>query len=230
MSPRVLLADDEADIVTPVRYALQQAGYDVDVAGDGLEALEAARSTRYDVILLDIMMPTLSGTEVCRRLRTESIVPIIMLTAKDAELDRVLGLELGADDYVTKPFSVRELVSRVGAILRRGELERSTAERATTVEVGGLSVNLTRHEVKVDGREVRLTPSEFKLLTVLAEQPGRVFTRGQLLQQLWQSAHVGTARACDVHISNLRRKVERDPARPERIVTVREVGYKLVAA
>ena len=230
MSARVLLADDEADIIRPVSYALRQAGYEVDVAGDGESALEAARNTSYDIVLLDVMMPKLSGTEVCRRLRAESIVPIIMLTAKDAETDRIVGLELGADDYVTKPFSVRELISRVGAVLRRGELERATVEQKTAVEVGGLRIDLARHEVKVEGRDVRLTPSEFKLLTLLAEQPGRVFTRGQLLQQLWQSTHIGTPRACDVHISNLRRKVERDPARPERIVTVREVGYKLVAA
>ncbi len=227
MTARVLLADDEPDIVAPLSYALRRAGYDVDAVGDGEAALEAARTSSYDAVILDVMMPKLSGTEVCRRLRSESVVPIIMLTAKDAEVDRVVGLELGADDYVTKPFSVRELVSRVGAVLRRRELDLASGGRAT-IQVGGIRLDLARHEVTVDGRDVRLTPSEFKLLAFLAERPGRVLSREQLLAHLWQSPHIGTLRACDVHISNLRRKIERDPARPERIVTVREVGYKLV--
>ena len=227
MSGRVLLADDEPDIVAPLSYALRRAGYEVDAVGDGQAALEAARSSSYDVVVLDVMMPKLSGTEVCRRLRADSIVPIIMLTAKDAEVDRVVGLELGADDYVTKPFSVRELVSRVGAVLRRRELERASGGR-TVLRAGGITRDLPKHEVSGDGRDVSLTPSEFKLLALLAERPGQVFTRTQLLEHLWQSSHIGTPRACDVHISNLRRKIERDPLRPERIVTVREVGYKLV--
>jgi DNA-binding response OmpR family regulator len=227
MSARVLLADDEPDIVKPVSYALQRAGYEVDAVGDGEAALEAARAGSYDVVVLDVMMPKLSGTDVCRRLRAESIVPIIMLTAKDAEVDRVVGLELGADDYVTKPFSVRELISRVGAVLRRRELERTSGASTAVIDVAGIRMDLARHEVTVDGRDVRLTPSEFKLLALLAEQPGRVFTRAQLLESLWQTRHIGTPRACDVHISNLRRKIEADPARPKRIVTVREVGYKL---
>jgi DNA-binding response OmpR family regulator len=226
VTPRILLADDEPDIVAPLSYALRRAGYDVDAVGDGEAALEAARMSTYDAVVLDVMMPKLSGTEVCRRLRAESSVPIIMLTAKDAEVDRVVGLELGADDYVTKPFSVRELVSRVGAVLRRRELDRS--EGGTAIHVGGLTVDLPKHEVRVDGRAVLLTPSEFKLLALLAERPGQVFSRAQLLEHLWQSPHIGTQRACDVHISNLRRKIERDPAHPERILTVREIGYKLV--
>jgi DNA-binding response OmpR family regulator len=228
LSARVLLADDEPDIVAPVTYALQRAGYDVDAVDDGSAALAAARATSYDAVILDVMMPKLSGTEVCRRLRAESSVPIIMLTAKDAEVDRVVGLEIGADDYVTKPFSVRELVSRVGALLRRRELDR--AESGPALQVGGITLDLPRHEVRVDGRAVLLTPSEFKLLALLAERPGQVYSRTQLLEHLWQSPHIGTPRACDVHISNLRRKVERDPAHPERILTVREIGYKLVAA
>jgi DNA-binding response OmpR family regulator len=227
VTPRVLLADDEPDIVAPVSYALRRAGYDVDAVGDGEAALDAARESGYDAVILDVMMPKLSGTEVCRRLRAESPVPIIMLTAKDAEVDRVVGLELGADDYVTKPFSVRELVSRVGAVLRRRELDRASGGEPT-IQVGGITLDLPRHEVTVDGREVLLTPSEFKLLAFLAEHPGQVFSRAQVLEHLWQSPHIGTPRACDVHISNLRRKIERDPATPERILTVREVGYKLV--
>jgi two-component system response regulator RegX3 len=228
MSARVLLADDEPDIVRPLSYALQRAGYDVDAVGDGESALEAARARTYDVVILDVMMPRVSGTDVCRTLRAESIVPIIMLTARDAEVDRVVGLELGADDYVTKPFSVRELISRISAIQRRRELEQASSVPSTSIVVGGIHIDVARHEVTVDGREVRLTPSEFKLLSLLAQQPGRVYTRAQLLEHLWRSPHIGTARACDVHISNLRRKIEREPARPERIVTVREVGYKLV--
>ena len=226
MTARVLLADDEPDILAPVSYALRRAGYEVDAVDDGEAALEAARTTGYDAVILDVMMPKLSGTEVCRRLRAESSVPIIMLTAKDAEVDRVVGLEIVADDYVTKPFSVRELVSRVGAVLRRRELDRTDSQ--PTLQVGGITLDLPKHEVTVDGREVQLTPSEFKLLALLAERPGQVFSRRQLLEHLWQSPHIGTERACDVHISNLRRKVERDPAHAERILTVREVGYKLV--
>ena len=226
---RVLLADDEPDIVAPLSYALRRAGYEVDAVGDGEAALDAARASSYDVVVLDVMMPKLSGTEVCRRMRAESAVPIIMLTAKDAEVDRVVGLELGADDYVTKPYSVRELVSRVGAVLRRRELDRASGGEPT-IHVGGLTLDLPRHEVNVDGRNVNLTPSEFKLLALLAERPGQVFSRTQLLEHLWQSPHIGTPRACDVHISNLRRKIERDPTRPERILTVREIGYKLVPA
>jgi two-component system response regulator RegX3 len=177
------------------------------------------------------MLPGLLGTDVCRILRSESTLPIILLTAKDAEVDRVVGLELGADDYVTKPFSSAELVSRVRALLRRRELDLSEANAGPTVTVGGLSVDLTRHRVTVDGGdEVSLTPSEFKLLALLASEPDRVFSREQIMQHLWEASYVGDARACDVHVSNLRRKLERDPANPERLVTVREFGYKLVAA
>ena len=227
MTFRLLLADDEPDIVAPLSYALRRVGYHVDAVGDGAAALDAARMRSYDAVILDVMMPKLSGVEVCRRLRAESSVPIIMLTAKDAEVDRVVGLELGADDYVTKPFSVRELVSRVGAVLRRRELDR-TEGGGGTIQVGGVTLDLPKHEVNVDGNEVQLTPSEFKLLALLAERPGQVFSRAQLLEHLWQSPHIGTQRACDVHISNLRRKIERDPAHPKRILTVREIGYKLV--
>jgi two-component system response regulator RegX3 len=174
------------------------------------------------------MMPGMLGTDVCRILRTESDLPIILLTAKDAEVDRVLGLELGADDYVTKPFSSAELVSRVRALLRRRELDLRRASGAPRT-IGGVRIDFARHEVEVDGSGVRLTPSEFRLLALLAEEPERVFTREQIMEHLWRTHYVGDARACDVHISNLRRKLERDPAHPERIVTVREVGYKLVA-
>jgi DNA-binding response OmpR family regulator len=226
MSPRVLLADDEPDILAPVSYALRAEGFDVETAVDGEEALEAARRGDFDAVVLDVMMPRLSGTEVCKRLRAESIVPIIMLTAKDAEVDRVLGLELGADDYVTKPFSTRELASRIRAVLRRGELERS-AGGASSVQAGDVRIDLASHRVTVAGDEVRLTPSEFKVLALLAAEPNRVFSRWQIMERLWDAPYVGTARAADVHVSNLRRKIEDDPTHPKRLVTVREAGYKL---
>jgi DNA-binding response OmpR family regulator len=226
VTARVLLADDEPDILAPVAYALRAEGFEVEAVEDGEQAFDAARAGGFDVVVLDIMMPKLSGTEVCRRLRAESIVPIIMLTAKDAEVDRVLGLELGADDYVTKPFSTRELASRIRAVLRRGELERSAG--GASVRAGDVTIDLASHKVVVAGREVRLTPSEFKVLALLAAEPNRVFSRWQIMEHLWDAPYVGTARAADVHVSNLRRKVEEDPADPKRVVTVREAGYKLV--
>ena len=229
MSPRILLVDDEADILGPVSYTLRQQGFDVDTAEDGETGLERARSGDYDLLICDVMLPRMLGTDVCRIVRSESALPIILLTAKDAELDRVLGLELGADDYVTKPFSTAELLSRVRAILRRRELDRATG--ASTVQrLGGLQIDLGRHEVLVDGERVHLTLSEFKVLSLLAEQPDAVVSRRELMQHLWASEHVGDEHACEVHISNLRRKIERDPSQPERLVTVRGSGYKLVAA
>jgi two-component system response regulator RegX3 len=227
MTPRILLADDEPDIVTPVSYALRADGFEVDAATDGEQALAAARTGDYDLVILDVMMPKLQGTEVCRLLRAESIVPIIMLTAKDAEIDRVLGLELGADDYVTKPFSTRELASRIRAVLRRRDLERS-ASTGTLLHAGDVAIDLASRQARVGGRELRLTPSEFKVLALLAREPNRVFSRWQIMEHLWEATYVGTARAADVHVSNLRRKIEDDPAKPKRIVTVREAGYKLV--
>jgi two-component system response regulator RegX3 len=224
---RILLADDEPDILDPVSYALGREGFAVECARDGEEALEHARSGSFDVVVLDVMMPKLSGIEVCRTLRSESEIPIVMLSARDSELDRVLGLELGADDYVSKPFSTAELVSRIRAIIRRRELDRRTKAQAT-VQLGGLAIDFARHAVAVDGRPVELTRAQFKILALLADQPERVFSRQQIMEHLWQSPYVGNARACDVHISNLRQKIERDPAHPTRIVTVREFGYKLV--
>ncbi len=225
MIARVLLADDEPDILAPVCYALERAGFGTEVAHDGERALELARGERFDVVVLDVMMPRLSGLDVCRELRSESDVPIVMLTARDAEVDRVLGLELGADDYVTKPFSTAELVSRIRAILRRRQLDRAAG--GATREAAGIRVDLDQHSVTVDGEEIELTRSEFRLLLMLIESPGRVFTREQIMEHLWQTPYVGDARACDAHVANLRRKVERSSARPERILTVRGIGYKL---
>ena len=224
---RVLVVDDEPAIRDAVEYALRNEGFDVDGASDGETGLRAALSEDFDVVVLDLMLPRMSGTEVCRRLRDESSVPIIMLTAKGAELDRVLGLEIGADDYVTKPFSMAELIGRIRAIIRRRELDRSGA--ASVLRVGGLELDPIRHEVKVDGELRRLTPSEFKLLLLLAQDPERVFSRREIMQHLWDSTYVGDQRACDIHISNLRQKVEPDPAHPERVLTIRGIGYKLAA-
>jgi two-component system response regulator RegX3 len=222
---RILVVDDEPAIRDALSYALRSEGFEVDVTTDGASALEAALEGRHDVVVLDLKLPGMSGTEVCRRVRAESAIPIIMLTAKGGELDRVLGLEVGADDYVTKPFSMAELIGRIRAILRRRELDRSG--RTAKLQVGSLQLDPMRHEARVEGNPKRLTPSEFKLLLLLAEQPERVFSRREIMQHLWDSDYVGDQRACDIHISNLRQKLERDPGRPERIVTVRGVGYKL---
>jgi DNA-binding response OmpR family regulator len=222
---RVLVIDDEPAIRDAVAYALRSDGFEVDEAADGETGLEKALTGDNDVVVLDLMLPGMPGTEVCRRLRAESAVPVIMLTARGAEIDRVLGLEIGADDYVTKPFSMAELVGRIRAMLRRRELDRSGA--GGKLQVGTLELDPLRHEARVDGEPKRLTPSEFKLLLLLAEQPERVFSRREIMQHLWDSDYVGDQRACDIHISNLRQKVERDAASPERIVTVRGVGYKL---
>ena len=228
MSDTILLVDDDAGVRDVVAFTLRREGFDVDEERDGPAALESGRSGRYSLVVLDVMLPGLSGVEVCRALRAESDVPILMLTARDAESDRVLGLELGADDYVTKPFSSAELLSRVRAILRRRELDRAGA--STVRKLGGLQIDLGRHEVLVDGERVHLTLSEFKVLSLLAEQPDAVVSRRELMQHLWASEHVGDEHACEVHISNLRRKIERDASKPERLVTVRGLGYKLRSA
>jgi two-component system, OmpR family, response regulator RegX3 len=224
---KVLFVDEEPAIRDAVAYALRTDGFEVVLARDGESGLEAALDGDYDVVLLDVMLPGMSGTEVCRRVRAESAVPIIMLTARSAEVDRVLGLEIGADDYLTKPFSMPELVGRIRAILRRRELDRARGRDAW--RVGSLELDPRRHEARIGGEPKRLTPSEFKLLLLLAEEPERVFTRREIMQHLWDSEYVGDQRACDIHISNLRQKLERDPANPERILTVRGIGYRLAA-
>jgi two-component system response regulator RegX3 len=225
----ILVVDDDPGVLDVVAFTLRREGFDVDEERDGTAALSAARERSYDIVILDVMLPGMSGTDICRELRSESDVPILMLTARDAEIDRVLGLELGADDYVTKPFSTAELLSRVRAILRRRELDRANGT-ATVRRLGGLQIDLGRHEVLVDGDRVHLTLSEFKVLALLAEQPDSVVSRRELMQHLWASEHVGDEHACEVHISNLRRKIERDPSQPRRLVTVRGMGYKLMPA
>ena len=227
MSSRILLVEDEQAIADAVSYALQDAGYEVDTIGDGTEALGASRRQNYDLMILDLVLPDMSGLHVCRTVRAESDLPILILTGRDGELDRIVGLETGADDYVTKPFSIAELVSRVRALLRRRALDLShnTGVRA----VGSLRLDVNRHAATVEDRALQLTPSEFRLLSLLATEPGRVFTREELVRHLWQSDFLGDRRAIDVHISNLRRKLEPNPRQPRRLVTVRGSGYKLMA-
>ena len=227
MSSRILLVEDEPAIAEAVSYALQDAGFKVDAVGDGGEALEASRRLNYDLMILDLLLPGMSGLNVCRTVRAESNLPILMLTARESELDRVVGLDTGADDYVTKPFSIAELVSRVRALLRRRalDLSRSSGVRA----VGGLRLDVNHHAATIEDRPLQLTPSDFRLISLLATEPGRVFTREELVRHLWQSDFLGDRRAIDVHISNLRRKLERNPRQPRRLVTVRGSGYKLMA-
>jgi DNA-binding response OmpR family regulator len=227
MPETILVVEDDAAIADAVSYALEAEGFRVERAGDGEQALDRARTRNFDLMVLDLRLPKVSGIEVCRTLRGESSIPILMLTAKDSEVDRVVGLEVGADDYVTKPFSMAELMSRGRAILRRRRLDQEAAEPVR--RVGGLELDLVRHEVRIDGQTIRLTPSEFRLLAFLASEPERVFSRREIMQHLWQSEYVGDERASDMHVSNLRRKIETDPDDPKRVVTVRGIGYKLVA-
>jgi two-component system response regulator RegX3 len=228
-SGKILIADDEPSVRDSVSYALQQEGFEVILAVDGDDAdrkLEG-EGPGFDLLILDIMMPGRSGLDLCREVRGRSPVPIILLTAKDAEVDKVVGLEVGADDYVTKPFSVRELLGRVRAQLRRRELDRTAAPEGSRIEAGPVSIDLARHLVSVWGEPVNLTRSEFQVLRLLAERRGQVFSRKEIMEELWQEEFPGDVRACDVHISNLRQKVERDPQDPKLVVTVRGVGYKL---
>ena len=224
---RILIADDETSVRDAVGYALEQEGFDVTLAEDGDDADRKLGDDRpdFDLLILDIMMPGRSGLDICRDVRARSPVPIILLTAKDAEVDKVVGLEVGADDYVTKPFSVRELLGRVRAQLRRRELDCSGADGAG-IESGPVSIDLARHLVTVRGEPVNLTRSEFQVLRLLAENPGQVFSREEIMEELWQTEFRGDVRACDVHISNLRQKVERDAQNPELVLTVRRVGYR----
>jgi two-component system, OmpR family, response regulator RegX3 len=229
MTARILLADDEPALIRSVTYALERDGYTVDAVADGAAALERARTDEHDLAIIDVMMPALSGLDFCRQIRTQSALPVILLTARDSEIDTVLGLEAGADDYVTKPFSVAELTSRVGALLRRRRLD--AAERGSSrIAVAGLDIDPVGRTVEVDGTDVRLTSGEFDLLLFLAESPGKVLSREAIMEHLWRAPYSGDGRAADTHISNLRRKIEPDVARPSRVVTVRGAGYKLASA
>jgi two-component system response regulator RegX3 len=223
LSTRILVVEDEEAIADALAFSLRSEGFDVDAVEDGETALGVARQEAYDVMILDLMLPGISGVEVCRRLRAESAIPIVMLTARTAEVDRVVGLDAGADDYISKPFSMPELISRVRAILRRRELDRGAAVR----QAGGIQLDLQRRTAHVDGQDVSLTQSEFRLLAFLMAHAGRVCTRRELMQHLWESEYVGDERAVDVHVANLRRKIEANPREPARIVTVRGAGYML---
>jgi len=225
-SSTILLVDDEDSIQKLLAYPLEREGYRVLQARDGVEALERFASERVDLVVLDIMLPKLDGLEVCKRLRAESEVPIIMLTARDDELDKVLGLELGADDYITKPFSIREFRSRVRALLRRAAVSRQVDEDGELISAEGLTIDLARRLVEVGGNRVQLTYVEFELLRILASNPGRVYSRRMLLEALWGGADYREPRTIDVHVRHLREKLERDPADPEYILTVRGVGYR----
>jgi DNA-binding response OmpR family regulator len=224
-SSTILLVDDEDAVQKLLAYPLERDGFRVIQARDGEEALERFERERIDLVVLDLMLPKLDGLEVCKRLRAGSAVPIIMLTARDDELDKVLGLELGADDYITKPFSIREFRSRVRALLRRAATTRSD-DLQEQIETNGLRIDLARREVFVHDRPVQLTYVEFELLRTLASHKGRVYTREQLLQALWGGSEYREPRTIDVHIRHLREKLERDPHEPEFILTVRGVGYR----
>ncbi|NAZ76563.1 MULTISPECIES: winged helix-turn-helix domain-containing protein [Kineococcus] len=221
---RILVVEDEESFSDPLSYLLRREGYDVAVTETGPEALEEFDKAGADLVLLDLMLPGLPGTEVCRQLRTRSSVPVIMLTAKDSEIDKVVGLEIGADDYVTKPYSSRELLARVRAVLRRGAEPEELVQ--TTVEAGGVRMDVDRHVVTVRGERVPLPLKEFELLELLLRNAGRVLTRVQLIDRVWGSDYVGDTKTLDVHVKRLRAKIEPDPANPRHLVTVRGLGYK----
>jgi two-component system, OmpR family, response regulator RegX3 len=221
---RVLVVEDEESFSDALSYMLRREGYDTVVAATGTDALTEFDRAGADIVLLDLMLPGLSGTEVCRALRARSSVPIIMLTAKDAEIDKVVGLELGADDYVTKPYSARELVARMRAVLRRGTETEPAADSA--LAAGPVRLDVDRHVVAVDGRPIALPLKEFDLLELLLRNAGRVLTRGQLIDRVWGADYVGDTKTLDVHVKRLRAKLEPDPANPRHLLTVRGLGYK----
>jgi phosphate regulon transcriptional regulator PhoB len=226
MPSRVLVIEDETAIAEGLAYNLRQEGLEPILAADGDAGLQMARTTKPDLILLDLMLPGISGLDVCRAIRRESDVPIIMLTAKDSEIDKIVGLEVGADDYITKPFSVREVLARIRAVLRRAG-SRADAD-AEEIQVGGLVVNFAKHTVSVDGRPVALSPKEFELLKILIRNRGRVMTRDLLLDRVWGEDAYVEPRTVDVHIRWLREKVEQDPSHPVLIQTVRGAGYRFM--
>ena len=224
---RVLLVEDEESFSDPLSYLLQQEGFEVAVAQTGPDALTEFDRSGADLVLLDLMLPGLSGTEVCRALRQRSSVPVIMLTARDSEIDKVVGLEIGADDYVTKPYSTRELVARMRAVLRRRAEPEEPA--AATLAAGPVRMDVERHTVTVGGEAVQLPLKEFDLLELLLRNAGRVLTRGQLIDRVWGADYVGDTKTLDVHVKRLRSKVEADPSVPRHLVTVRGLGYKFEA-
>ncbi len=226
-TPRILIVEDEDTLLEALRYNLAKEGYEVSSATDGVQAIELARSEKPDVIILDIMLPRLDGFEVCRILRQDMTVPILMLTAKESEIDKVVGLELGADDYMTKPFSMRELLARVHAILRRASMaEKEQAEEEQTLKVDDLVIDLAKHQANRRGLPLNLTRKEFDLLAFLAKNRNIVLSREQILEKVWGYEYFGGDRTVDVHVRWLRQKIEADPAQPRHLVTVRGVGYR----
>lgn len=231
MSAKILIVEDEPALLETLEYNLTRQGYQVAATQDGQDALDLARAAQPDLIVLDVMLPNIDGFEICRILRQETNVPILILTARDAEVDRVLGLEIGADDYLTKPFSMREFLARIKAQLRRARLNRTVAENASaedaeTYVFGNLTLNLTRHEAYLNGNSLALKPKEFELLLYLARHKGQVLSREVLMANVWGWSFAGGSRTVDVHVRWLREKIEKDPARPARLVTVRGVGYR----
>jgi two-component system response regulator RegX3 len=224
---RILIVEDEPSLSEPLSFLLRREGYDTEIAADGREALAAFDRDGADLVLLDLMLPGLSGTEVCRELRTRSSVPIIMLTAKDSEVDIVVGLELGADDYVTKPYSTRELLARIRAVMRR-RVEVDDLDEAV-LEVGPVRMDVDRHAVSVGGGEVAMPLKEFELLELLLRNAGRVLTRGQLIDRVWGADYFGDTKTLDVHIKRIRSKIESDPSQPTLLLTVRGLGYRFEA-
>ncbi|MEX1143462.1 MAG: response regulator transcription factor [Anaerolineales bacterium] len=231
MREKILIVEDDTSIREALVYNLEREGYEVLAVGDGSEALKAARSAKPSLIVLDLMLPEVDGFDVTRILRRESLVPILMLTARDEEIDRVLGLELGADDYMTKPFSMRELLARVKAMLRRARIGKEEAEPGQTqagkaLHSGDLHIDLARHEARRDDTVIALKPKEFHLLQFFMQNQGQVFTRDQLLEKVWGWEFSGGSRTVDVHVRWLRSKIEQDPEQPVRLITVRGVGYR----
>jgi two-component system response regulator RegX3 len=221
---RVLVVEDERNLREPLVYLLQKEGYDVIEAEDGNSAVENFNTLGADLILLDLMLPGLSGNEVCRIIRAESQVPIIMLTAKDTEIDKVVGLEIGADDYVTKPYSTRELLARMKAVLRRGA--EPVQDDSGVLKAGPVVMDLDRHTVSVNGEKIQMPLKEFELLELLMENVNRVLTRGQIIDRVWGSNYFGDTKTLDVHVKRVRSKIEDDPSRPRHLLTVRGLGYK----
>jgi len=235
MSEKILVVDDEISLQETLAYNLKKQGYDVEVTGDGTEALKLARETEPDLIILDIMLPGLDGFEICRILRKEMTTPVLMLTARDDEIDRVVGLEVGADDYLAKPFSMRELIARVKALLRRVRLIRDEIKEDTEanqklkneiLDFDNLIIDMTRREIKVNDEVIPFKPKEYELLSFFAQHKGQVLTRELILERVWGWDFIGDSRTVDVHVRWLREKIEQDPAAPRRIITVRGAGYR----
>jgi two-component system response regulator RegX3 len=226
---RVLVVEDEQSLREPLVYLLKKEGFETLEAADGLQAVDVFNSSEVDLILLDLMLPGINGNEVCRIIRQTSQVPIIMLTAKDSEIDKVVGLEIGADDYVTKPYSTRELLARMKAVLRRQTDAVPVADTPGIIEVGSVRMDVDRHLVEVHGEKVSMPLKEFELLELLLENANRVLTRGQIIDRVWGSNYFGDTKTLDVHIKRIRSKIEDDPARPVHLLTVRGLGYKFEA-